>query len=63
MADDVVKAAMRVNLCLHGDAVLDVLELLVQGRDLLLHEVHGARLLLLFVRGRVMRVEVVAFDG
>ena len=62
VADYVVKAAVGVDLCLHCDAILHVLEHLVHYVDPLSLIIGGTGLLFLSVRARVMFIKVVAFN-
>ena len=62
VADNVVEAAMGVDLCLHCDAVLYILKLLVQDVYTFPLIIGRTNLLFLFVRACVVLIKVIAFD-
>lgn len=61
MPDNVVKAAVRVDLCLNCNTILDVLKLLMQDVHVVTLDIHRTGLLFLLVRARVVLLEVKPF--
>ena len=62
VADNVVEAAMGVDLRLHCDAILYILKLLVQDVHTLPLIISRTNLLFLFVRACIVLIKVIAFD-
>ena len=62
VSDNVVEATVRVNLCLHCNAILYILKLLVHDVHTLWLKIGWSSLLFLFVCACVVLIEVIAFN-
>ena len=62
VSDDIVEAPVCVDLALHGDAILNFIETLVQVANLAQVSLSWTRLVSLLESCRVVLIEVEAFD-